>query len=137
MGPDPASTIIEFFRAVPLLVVIFAVFFVAPTFGLPISAFAALVTGLTLYNMAVIAEIVRAGILSIDQGQSEAAYGIGMRKWQVMNFILLSERFVGFCRCSSPSWSSCSRTPRSDSSSLLRVAALSPQPGRVLPAPIR
>jgi len=87
----PVATIIEFFRAVPLLVLIFAVFFVAPTLGLPISAFAALVTGLTLYNMAVIAEIVRAGILSIDKGQSEAAFGIGMRKWQVMTFVLLPQ----------------------------------------------
>jgi len=87
----PVTTIIEFFRAVPLLVVIFAVFFVAPTLGLPFSAFAALVTGLTLYNGAVIAEIIRAGILSIDKGQSEAAYGIGMRKWQVMTLILLPQ----------------------------------------------
>lgn len=87
----PVGTLIEFFRAVPLLVVIFAVFFVAPSLGFPISAFTALVAGLTLYNMAVIAEIVRAGILSIDKGQSEAAYGVGMRKWQVMSFILLPQ----------------------------------------------
>jgi len=87
----PVTTIIEFFRAVPLLVIIFAVFFVGPSLGLSISAFAAVVIGLTLYNMAVIAEIVRAGILSIDKGQSEAAYGIGMRKWQVMVFILLPQ----------------------------------------------
>ncbi|MBA3294366.1 MAG: amino acid ABC transporter permease [Geodermatophilaceae bacterium] len=87
----PVATIIEFFRAVPLLVIIFAVFFVGPSLGLPVSAFAAVVIGLTVYNMAVIAEIVRAGILSIDQGQSEAAYGIGMRKWQVMTLILLPQ----------------------------------------------
>ena len=87
----PVTTVIEFFRAVPLLVVIFAAFLLPPTFGVPISAYAALVIGLTLYNSAVIAEIVRAGILSIDKGQSEAAYGIGMRKWQVMTFILLPQ----------------------------------------------
>ncbi|MDQ3576241.1 MAG: amino acid ABC transporter permease [Actinomycetota bacterium] len=87
----PVTTIIEFFRAVPLLVVIFAVFFVSPTLGLRFSAFAALVTGLTLYNSAIIAEIVRAGILSIDKGQSESGYSIGMRKWQVMIFILLPQ----------------------------------------------
>ncbi len=87
----PVSTVIEFFRAVPLLVIIFAIFFVGPSLGLPFSAFASVVLGLTLYNMAVIAEIMRAGILSIDQGQSEAAYGIGMRKWQVMSFILLPQ----------------------------------------------
>lgn len=87
----PVTTFIEFFRAVPLLVVIFAAFLLPPSFGVPISAYAALVVGLTLYNSAVIAEIVRAGILSIDRGQSEAAYGIGMRKWQVMGFILLPQ----------------------------------------------
>lgn len=87
----PVTTIIEFFRAVPLLVIIFAVFFVGPTLGLDISAFAALVTGLTLYNSAIIAEIVRAGILSIDKGQTEAGYGIGMRKWQLMTFVLLPQ----------------------------------------------
>ncbi|MGI8625932.1 MAG: amino acid ABC transporter permease [Geodermatophilaceae bacterium] len=87
----PVVTFIEFFRAVPLLVVIFAAFLLPPSFGLPISAYAALVVGLTLYNGAVIAEIIRAGILSIDRGQSEAAYGIGMRKWQVMTFILLPQ----------------------------------------------
>ena len=87
----PLTTIIEFFRAVPLLVIIFAVFFVGPSLGLRISAFTAVVIGLTLYNMAVIAEIVRAGILSIDQGQSEAAYGVGMRKGQVMTSILLPQ----------------------------------------------
>lgn len=87
----PVITFIEFFRAVPLLVVIFAAFLLPPSFGVPISAYAALVIGLTLYNSAVIAEIVRAGILSIDRGQSEAAYGIGMRKWQVMTSILLPQ----------------------------------------------
>jgi len=87
----PVTAFIEFFRAVPLLVVIFAAFLLPPSFGVPISAYAALVVGLTLYNGAVIAEIVRAGILSIDRGQSEAAYGIGMRKWQVMTSILLPQ----------------------------------------------
>jgi glutamate transport system permease protein len=82
---------IEFFRAIPLLVVIFALYFLLPKYGIELSAYQALTGGLVLYNSAVLAEIFRAGILSIDKGQSEAAYGIGMRKSQVMVLILLPQ----------------------------------------------
>ena len=87
----PVTTVIEFFRAIPLLVVIFALYFVLPGFGISLSAFAALVGGLTLYNMAVLAEIFRAGILSVDKGQREAALALGMRKTQVMTLVLLPQ----------------------------------------------
>jgi glutamate transport system permease protein len=82
---------IEFFRAIPLLVVIFALYFLLPKYGVEPTAYQALTGGLVLYNSAVLAEIFRAGILSIDKGQSEAAYGIGMRKSQVMTLILLPQ----------------------------------------------
>ncbi|WP_138758301.1 amino acid ABC transporter permease [Modestobacter altitudinis] len=85
------TTVIEFFRAIPLLVVIFALYFVLPSFGIRLSTYAALTIGLVLYNMAVLAEIFRAGILSVDRGQSEAAYGIGLRKSQVMRLVLLPQ----------------------------------------------
>ncbi|MCZ2821162.1 amino acid ABC transporter permease [Modestobacter sp. VKM Ac-2977] len=87
----PVTTVIEFFRAIPLLVVIFALFFILPSFGIRLSAYAALTGGLVLYNMAVLAEIFRAGILSIDKGQREAAFGIGLRKSQVMTLVLLPQ----------------------------------------------
>ncbi len=87
----PVTTLIEFFRAIPLLVVIFALYFVLPAFGADLSAFAALAFGLTLYNMAVLAEIFRAGILSVDKGQREAAFALGMRKTQVMVLVLLPQ----------------------------------------------
>lgn len=87
----PVATFIEFFRAIPLLVVIFTLYFVLPSFGVRISAFAALTGGLVLYNSAVLAEIFRAGILSIDRGQREAALGLGMRKSQVMTLVLLPQ----------------------------------------------
>jgi glutamate transport system permease protein len=87
----PVTVVIEFFRAVPLLVLILFCFLYLPQTGIPISAFGALALGLTLYNMAVLAEIIRAGILSVDRGQSEAAYALGMRKWQVMTFILVPQ----------------------------------------------
>jgi len=87
----PVSAVIEFFRAVPLLVVIFALYFVLPTFGVRLSTYAALAGGLVLYNMAVIAEIVRAGVLSVDRGQRDAAFAIGLRKSQVMTLVLLPQ----------------------------------------------
>lgn len=85
------GTYIEFFRAIPLLVVIFALYFVLPKYDIELSAFQALAGGLILYNSAVLAEIFRAGILSIDKGQREAAFGIGMRKYQVMSLVLLPQ----------------------------------------------
>jgi glutamate transport system permease protein len=85
------GAVIEFFRAIPLLVVIFALYFVLPTFGVRLSAYAALTAGLVLYNMAVLAEIFRAGVLSVDRGQREAAFALGMRKSQVMTLVLLPQ----------------------------------------------
>jgi glutamate transport system permease protein len=51
----------------------------------------AVVTGLVLYNASVLAEIVRAGILSLPKGQTEAAHAIGLRKGQTMTNILLPQ----------------------------------------------
>jgi glutamate transport system permease protein len=81
----PSIVVIEFFRAVPLLLLIFFLFL---GFGGPLGTFWALVLGLMLYNGSVLAEIFRAGILSVPRGQSEAGYAIGMRKSQVMREIL-------------------------------------------------
>jgi glutamate transport system permease protein len=85
------GTVIEFFRAIPLLVVIFALYFVLPAFGIRLSAYVALTAGLVLYNMAVLAEIFRAGVLSVDRGQREAAFALGLRKSQVMTLVLLPQ----------------------------------------------
>ncbi|EID55636.1 amino acid ABC transporter permease [Saccharomonospora xinjiangensis] len=83
----PATTIVEFFRAVPLVVMIF--FF---HYGLALGApFYSVVLGLTLYNGSVLAEVFRAGVLSLPKGQSEAAYAVGMRKTQVMRLVLLPQ----------------------------------------------
>ncbi|WP_345402817.1 ABC transporter permease subunit [Nonomuraea salmonea] len=72
----PAAVVVEFFRSVPLLLMIFFAFFGSYVLiGVNISAFAAVVFGLTLYNGSVIAEIVRAGVLSLPRG----AAGGGVR----------------------------------------------------------
>jgi len=83
----PATVIVEFFRAVPLVVMIF--FF---HYGISLGApFYSVVLGLTLYNGSVLAEVFRAGIHALPKGQSEAAYAIGMRKTQTMRLVLLPQ----------------------------------------------
>jgi glutamate transport system permease protein len=88
----PATVVVEFFRAVPLLVLIFILYFgVSKSLGIEISTFWAVVLGLMLYNGSVLAEVFRAGVDSLPRGQSEAAYGLGMRKTQVMTSVLLPQ----------------------------------------------
>lgn len=74
---------VEFFRAMPVLVMIFFIFVALKVQPLP-----ALVAGLTLYNGSVLAEVFRTGINSVEKGQREAAYALGMRKTQVMTYVL-------------------------------------------------
>ncbi len=86
----PCRTFIEFFRAVPLLLLIIFIFGLTAGYDLDTETHGliALVGGLLLYNGSVLAEVFRAGINAVPRGQSEAAYAIGMRKTQVMNLIL-------------------------------------------------
>ena len=81
----PSIAVVEFFRAVPLLLLILFIFL---GFGGPLGAFWALVIGLMLYNGSVLAEIFRAGMLAVPRGQAEAGYAIGLRKSQVMALVL-------------------------------------------------
>jgi glutamate transport system permease protein len=90
----PCAVIVELFRAVPVLIMmIFAYFLYAlyDTFPSKHLALAGVVTGLTLYNGAVIAEIVRAGVAALPRGQSEAAASLGLGWGQTMRSILLPQ----------------------------------------------
>ncbi|WP_030729252.1 amino acid ABC transporter permease [Streptomyces sp. NRRL S-237] len=86
---------VEFFRAIPvLMLMLFGNALMAPRFlDVPSDTrpFWAVVTGLVLYNSAVIAEIVRAGVQSLPHGQSDAAKAIGMRKGQTMFYVLIPQ----------------------------------------------
>ena len=89
-----SSVVVEFFRAVPVLIMmIFAYFLYAfyDVFPSKHLALAGVITGLTLYNGAVIAEIVRAGVNALPKGQSEAASALGMTWGQTMRSILLPQ----------------------------------------------
>lgn len=84
----PATVVIEFFRAVPLVLQIILIY---SAFQDTLGVFGSLVAGLTLYNGSVLAEVFRAGVVAVPRGQSEAAYSVGMRKTQVMASVLLPQ----------------------------------------------
>src|ERR1700732_424456 len=87
-----SGAVVEFFRAVPVLIMmIFAFFLYAQYDVFPARqlALAGVVTGLTLYNGAVIAEIVKAGVNALPRGQSEAASALGVRPGQAVGLIPL------------------------------------------------
>ncbi len=86
----PSWVVVEFFHAVPLLLLVVFIFF-AYGVGGGIGSYWSLVFGLMLYNGAVIAEILRAGVLAVPKGQAEAAYALGMRKSQVMAIVQLPQ----------------------------------------------
>ncbi|GAA1945098.1 amino acid ABC transporter permease [Streptomyces durmitorensis] len=90
----PAAAVVEFFRAIPVLILmVFANQFYSASTDISVDSrpMYAVVTGLVLYNASVLAEIVRAGILSLPKGQTEAAKAIGLRKGQTMTSVLLPQ----------------------------------------------
>jgi len=84
----PSWTVVEFFRAVPLLMLIIFIWSIQEY---PTDSLLPLIIGLILYNGSVLAEVFRAGILAVPKGQAEAAYAIGMRKSQVMRIVQLPQ----------------------------------------------
>jgi len=90
----PCAVVVEIFRAVPVLIMMIFAYFLFALYGVFPSkqlALAGVVTGLTLYNGAVIAEIVRSGVASLPRGQSEAASALGLSWGQTMRSILLPQ----------------------------------------------
>ncbi len=86
-----AVAYVEFFRGVPLVLLIFFCALGLPRYGVGLSLFWYLVLGLIVYNSAVLGEIFRAGILSLDRGQTEAAYSLGMGYWQSMLLVIVPQ----------------------------------------------
>lgn len=82
---------VELFRAIPVLLFIFFSARAMPRLGVELSVFWYLVLGLVAYNGAVLGEIFRAGILSLDRGQSEAASAIGLSYWQGMLIVVIPQ----------------------------------------------
>jgi His/Glu/Gln/Arg/opine family amino acid ABC transporter permease subunit len=88
----PAIAYIELIRALPVLYLIFFAFFSGARLGLRDPVVAATLA-LIVYTSAVNAEIVRAGILSIERGQVEAARALGLSYWSAMRLVVLPQAF--------------------------------------------
>jgi glutamate transport system permease protein len=93
-----AGLVIDVFRGPPVLLMIFFAYYALPQVlpgglgtTLARNPLMALVIGLAAYNMAILAEIYRAGILSLDRGQSEAAYSVGMTHGLAMRLVILPQ----------------------------------------------
>lgn len=86
-----AGVLVEVIRSSPLFMLIIYTFIAAPRLGLDLSPFWAGVTALTLYTSCVTSEIVRAGILSLERGQFEAAEALGLRYTQRVRHVVLPQ----------------------------------------------
>ncbi|MBI6545861.1 MAG: ABC transporter permease subunit [Cyanobacteria bacterium NC_groundwater_1444_Ag_S-0.65um_54_12] len=82
---------VEATRGTPLLVQIFTIYYVLPSLGISLVAFPAAVLALALNAGAYISEIFRAGILSIPQGQMEAARSLGLSWPNAMQTVIVPQ----------------------------------------------
>jgi polar amino acid transport system permease protein len=82
---------VDLFRAIPPLVLLILIYSGLPFAGIDISPFAAVCVGFMLNNSAYYAEIYRAGIESVDRGQTEAARSTGMSSAQTMSYVVLPQ----------------------------------------------
>lgn len=82
---------ISFMRGVPILVVLFILYYGFPIIGIEFTAVTAAIIGFTLNSAAFMAEIWRSSISSVGKGQWEAAASLGFTYWQTMRRIILPQ----------------------------------------------
>ncbi|QHO78907.1 amino acid ABC transporter permease [Bradyrhizobium sp. CCBAU 051011] len=86
-----SAGLINVIRGIPIIVLLFYLYFVMPELGLTLTALQAAILGLGIAYSAYQAENFRAGIEAIDKGQIEAAQAIGMGWWQTMRRVVLPQ----------------------------------------------
>jgi len=82
---------VELFRGTPLLIQLFFIYYGLPTIGIKLDSTTAAYIGLGLNGGAYISEIIRGALLSVDKGQQDAAYGLGMSWPLTMVFVILPQ----------------------------------------------
>jgi len=88
----PAAVYVEFFRGVPLVMVIFWFWFMIPTIvGKSLPEYSVALTAFVVFEAAYLAEIVRSGIQSVARGQGEAAIATGLTRNQTMRLVILPQ----------------------------------------------
>ena len=86
--------VIDFFRGVPSLLLIYFFFLVVPQYGIKLSSFWMITLPVALAASGVLAEVLRAGVNAVPAGQVEAARSIGMRPAQIMRTVILPQAVV-------------------------------------------
>ena len=87
----PLTGYVEVLRGTPLMLQLYAIFFLLPKIGLALPALAAAILGLTLNYSAYESEIYRAGLKAVPLGQFEAALSLGLTKWQALRHVLVPQ----------------------------------------------
>jgi len=88
----PATVYVEFFRGVPLVMVIFWMWFILPqVLGLALPEYGIALTAFVIFEAAYFGEIVRAGVQSVPRGQVEAATAVGLSSSQTMRHVVLPQ----------------------------------------------
>jgi polar amino acid transport system permease protein len=87
----PVVVFVELIRGSPLLLQLFYIYYVLPTFGLKLTPIEAGLLGLGINYGAYLSEVFRGGIAAVSQGQREAAESLGMSNAQTMRFIILPQ----------------------------------------------
>jgi len=83
--------LVETIRNLPLLLIIFFTFFALPEVGIKMNVVTSAIVALTIFESAMLAEIVRSGLNSIDKGQIEAARSSGLTYVQTMRHVILPQ----------------------------------------------
>ena len=88
----PVLTVVNTIRGIPLLMVIFWMYFLLPAFmGMVVAESWTVIAALTVFTSAYMSQIVQAGIEGIPRGQTEAGLSTGLSRWRVMVFIVLPQ----------------------------------------------
>lgn len=88
-----AKSYVEFFRNIPLLIIVMFFYVVLPLYWISFDGFQAGTIGLTIYTSAFIAETVRSGIQTVPKGQMEAGLSSGFTYSETMRYIVLPQAF--------------------------------------------
>ncbi len=88
-----AAAYVEVMRNTPLLVILYLIYFAGPAIGIRLSSFNAALIGLSLNSAGYMAEILRAGLIAVPQGQFEAAQSQGMSALQSFRHVVFPQVF--------------------------------------------
>ena len=85
------AVVVETIRNLPLLLIIFFTYFALPEVGIQMSITMAAITALTIFESAMLSEIIRSGLNSIDKGQIEAARSSGLNNIQTLRYVVMPQ----------------------------------------------